>query len=866
MAAADTSKNGAVAANGVARNGVPKRGRTKKSAAVRPEGRPEVRYVSLAEETRRRYLNYALSVISSRALPDARDGLKPVQRRILYVMGRELSLAPGGKHAKCARIVGDTIGKYHPHGDSAAYDTLVRLAQDHSLRSPLVDGQGNFGSVLGLPAAAARYTEARLTAPAMSLMAELGKNTVPTRATYDAERTEPVVFPAAFPHLLVNGATGIAVGMATNVPPHNLREVVNSARYLVDNPDATVAQLMAKGIKGPDFPLGGRIVSDRADVRKAYEEGRGSIKVRAVWDFDPEDEKRKGRKKGRPARLVVDSLPYGVTSNSLVTELKQLAESRKIPQLLDADDETDRKHGLRIVLTVKTKEDADAVMAYLYKNTALEQNFAANLTALVPDDGADDGTAVDGGVFDGDGATAGFLPAEITDDAKDAAADGEFAAGLADGGEDVPLVPRRLSLKGLLRVFLDFRLNTVVRRLSHDLRVLRRRIHILEGFETLFSGIDKAIKLIRASTGKDDAREKLMAEFPLDSRQATAILDLQLYRISQLEIDVILGELAEKRAEADRLESLLGDEAALWSLIKDELKEIGERFGDRRRTTIGGSDEVEEFDPAKYIVREDTNVVLTREGWVKRLGTINSLDALRTREGDETLAVLGASTLDAVVVFAADGTAYTLPVDQIPASTGYGEPLGKHVKLDDGVRVVAAETTDKRFTPEDFEIEGTPTLGPHLFVATAGGQVCRVGLSNFRDPSTRGGRKYIRLQNGDRVVHVERVDGAGSVFLATKKARVLHFKVDAIPVLSGAGKGVKGIDLAKGDEVLGAKLCRRPGDALHVENVNGSELPFGQLKYTPTGRGGKGVKTSQRTGFKRVLDAAPELADWGAAK
>ena len=357
-----------------------------------------------------------------------------------------------------------------------------------------------------------------------------------------------------------------------------------------------------------------------------------------------------------------------------------------------------------------------------------------------------------------------------------------------------------------------------------------------------------------------------MAEFPLDSRQATAILDLQLYRISQLEIDVILGELAEKRAEADRLEGLLGDEAALWSLIKDELKEIGERFGDKRRTTLGGSDEVDEFDPTQYIVREDANVVLTREGWVKRLGTINALDALRTREGDGTLAVLGASTLDAVVFFAADGTAYTLPVDQIPASTGYGEPLGKHVKLDDGVRVVAAETTDARFTPADFEVDGTPALAPHLFVATALGQVCRVGLSNFRDPSTRGGRKYVRLQDGDRVVHVERVDGAGSVFLATKKARVLHFKVDAIPVLSGAGKGVKGIDLAQGDEVLGAKLCRRPGDALHVENVNGSELPFGQLKYTPTGRGGKGVKTSQRTGFKRVLDAAPELVDWEAAK
>ena len=258
-------------------------------------------------------------------------------------------------------------------------------------------------------------------------------------------------------------------------------------------------------------------------------------------------------------------------------------------------------------------------------------------------------------------------------------------SGWRTAGEDVPLVPRRLGLKGLLRVFLDFRLQTVTRRLTHDLRVLRRRIHVLEGFETLFSGIDKAIQLIRGSTGKDDAREKLMAEFPLDSRQATAILDLQLYRISRLEIDVILGELAEKRAEADRLETLLGSEPALWKLIREELKEIAEKFGDKRRTTLGGSDEIEEFDPTAYIVKEDTNVVLTRDGWVKRLGTINAIDALRTREGDATLAVLGASTLDAVVFFAEDGTAYTLPVEQIPASTGYGEPLGKHVKLDDGV-------------------------------------------------------------------------------------------------------------------------------------------------------------------------------------
>ena len=827
---------------------------------MRPEGRPEVRYISLAEETRRRYLNYALSVIGGRALPDARDGLKPVQRRILYVMGRELNLGPGSKTVKCLRIVGDTNGKYHPHGDASTYDTLVRMAQDHVMRVPLVDGQGNFSNVIGLPAAAARYTEARLTAPAASLMAELGKNTVPTRPTYDAERTEPVVFPAAFPHLLVNGATGIAVGMATNVPPHNLREVVNSACHLIDDPDATVAQLMQKGVKGPDFPLGGRIVSDRVDIRTAYEEGRGSIKVRAMWDFDPEDAKQKrGRKKSQPSRLVIDSLPHGVTSGGVIADLKALAESRKIPQMLGAEDETDRTHGLRIVVTVKGKEDAETVMAYLYKHTALEQNFAVNLTALVPDDEV---ARLD---EEDDGRDAETREAEAAAFAADGDDDPAEAA-LLDGGEDVPLVPRRLDLKQLLRVFLDFRLQTVTRRLQHDLRVLRRRIHLLEGYETLFSGIDKAIRLIRESSGKADAREKLMDAFPLDERQTNAILEMMLYKISRLEIDVILGELAEKRAEADRLETLLGDEGELWALIRSELKAIGDEYSDRRRTSLGGSDEVEEFDPTAYIVKEDTNVVLTRDGWIKRLGTINAVDALRTREGDETLCVLGASTLDAIVFFAEDGTAYTLPVEQIPASTGYGEPLGKHVKLDDGVKIVAAISTDSRFTPADFEIDGTPSLAPHLFVATEGGQVSRVGLSSFRDPSTRGGRKYLRLTDDDRVVHVERVDEAESVFLATNKARVLHFRVDSVPVLAGPGKGVKGIDLAKGDAVLGAQLCRRPGDALHVINANDKELPFGQMKYTVTGRGGKGVKTSQRTGFKSVIHDGPQLVDWGAAK
>lgn len=766
----------------------------------------QVQYASLAQETRRRYLNYALSVITSRALPDVRDGLKPVQRRIMYVMFNDLRLGADSKRRKSSKIAGDTIGNYHPHGDVAVYDAMVRLAQDFQLRYPLVDGQGNFGSVMGLPHAAARYTEARVTLLAEELMSELRFQTVDTRSNYDGTREEAVVLPARYPNLLVNGTQGIAVGMATNIPPHNLQEVVKACVHLIHTPKSTVAQLL-KYIKGPDFPLGGRIVADRRTLRNAYEEGRGSIKVRADWRFDRE------RRKAVPNRLVVFSVPYGVSTGPLIAELGDIVEGRKLPQLVDASDQTDEEHGLRIVLELASGADPDAVMAYLFKHTNLEQNYSFNFTCLIPN-------------------------------------------------EHGALAPSRCDLVDLLRYFLDFRFDVVRRRFEFLLAQLKRRIHILEGFEIVFNGLDKALRIIRRSKGKADAAVKLMQAFPLDADQTNAVLELQLYRISQLEIGHIREELKEKRAEAKRLERILASDKRLWKVVETELNEVAAEFGDARRTSIGSADEVTEYDPQAYIVRENTNVVVTRQGWLKRVGRLSRVESTRVREGDTVLDVLPANTLDHVILFSSDGVAYTLPVDQIPVSSGYGDPLSKHVRLGDGVNMVAGITTDARFTLEDQKKRGQPTPAPYLLIVTVHGQVMRLSLSSFRAPSTKVGRKYCRLRSGDSVVFVELIDEASTMFIASRKARVLHFRIKDVPILGAAGKGVKGIRLESGDEVIGAMQLSRPSDTLHAINTNGKQLSFGQMKYEVTSRGGKGVKTSMRNGFAEIVRPEIELVDW----
>lgn len=765
-------------------------------------------YVSISHESRRRYLNYALSVITARALPDVRDGLKPVQRRLLYAMFESLRLTHDGRYAKCMKICGETTGNFHPHGDVACYEALVRMAQTFTLRYPLVDGWGNFGSVMGLPPAAARYTEAKLTQLAGELMSELRFETIPYRPTYDAQREEPVVLPARYPNLLVNGTQGIAVGMATSIPPHNLGEVIDACIHLIGDRQATVAQVM-KYIKGPDFPLGGRIVTERKELRQTYEEGRGSIKVRAEWDFDKE------KRKPVNDRLVITSIPYGVETGSLMSVIGEIVATRKLPQLLDCSDHTDNENGLRLVLKIKPGSDASAVMAYLYKHTALEQNFAYNSTCLVPD-------------------------------------------------EKQALTPQRMNLVDMLLAFLDFRFDVVKRRFEYQLRQLKKRIHILNGFKIIFDGLDKALKIIRNSSGKADAARKLMAAFPLDAEQTNAILEMMLYKISQLEIDDILKELKEKKQQAAEIEAILASTKKLWRVVENELKEISEKYADKRRTALGSSEEVTEFNPEAYIVRENTNVVLTREGWIKRVGRLANVESTRVREGDEVLEVVPGSTLDHIVFFSSEGIAYTLRIDAVPASSGYGEPVAKHFRLGDGASFVAALTTDPRFTPVDEKVKGQEQPGPYLIVATASGQILRVPLSPFRATSTKAGRKYCKLQTGDKVVSVELQRDATSMFLASSQGRILHFAIEEVPVLSGAGKGVRGIRIADDDQVIGMTQLARPSDCLRVITTGDKELSFGQQKYEIASRGGKGIKTVQRTGFSKIIRPAIQLVDWSA--
>jgi DNA gyrase subunit A len=698
------------------------------------------------------------------------------------------------------------MGRYHPHGDSAIYEALVRLSQDWVMRAPLVHGEGNFGSVDGDPPAAYRYTEAKLTKVAESLLSELDQETVDLRDNYAGNRREPVVLPAQFPNLLVNGTSGIAVGMATNIPPHNLGEVLRACVHLIENPDASVAQLLDR-VKGPDFPLGGKIITDRTTLRTIYEEGRGSIKVQAEWKEEKLD-------KGR-TQIVITSIPYGIDKGQLEAAIALTIEERKIPQLTGWSNESNDKDGLRLVLELKPDTDSNLVMAYLYKHTELQKTISYNMTALVP------------------------------------------------GPDEATLVPRDgLSLKDILRHFLDFRLATVRRRFEYELRQLRRRIHILEGFKVIFNALDRAIKIIRESSGKSDAAEKLKAAFKLDDEQVTAILDAQLYKIAQLEIKKILDELKEKKARAEEIEAILASKRKLWGIIKNEMEALAEKYGERRKTRMASDEDVLDFDEEAYIVRENTNVVLTRDGWVKRVGRLAAVESTRVREGDAVVAVVPGSTLDHVVFFADDGTAYTMRINEVPASSGYGEPITKYFRLGDGVKVIAAVTTDPRFTPADGKPKGDTPGGPYLLVAASTGNVLRTPLSGFRLESTKVGRRFAKVDDGDRIVMVNLVGDETGVMLASRGGHLIHFEVDEVSILSGVGKGVIGIKLDDGDACIGGVLVGGRFDKLVVETESGKTQDFGPGAIKCQKRGGMGSKPGARTKFTAVLPSEIQLVNW----
>src|SRR5436189_2073931 len=574
------------------------------------------------------------------------------------------------KHRKCAKVVGDVMGSYHPHGDAALYETLVRMAQPFSLRYPVVDGSGNFGSLDGDSAAAMHYTECRLARLSDELLTEIDQTTVPFRPNYDGTKTEPVVLPSRIPNLLINGATGIAVGMATNIPPHNLTEVCTALIKLLDNPDLTSVQL-CRYVKGPDFPTGGEMLNSPDELKEIYKTGSGAIRLRATWEMGPETRAAK--------TIYITSVPYTANKSTLVERIADVALSRKLPPLLDVRDlSTD---DVRIAIELKKDADEKMVMAYIFKHTPLQTNFPVNLTSLVP----------------------------------------------TEGNPEVGR-PERLDLHQMLFYFLHFRLEVVTRRLEHELEALRKRIHILEGFEKVFDALDEILKIVRRSDGKADAAQAIMKRFELDADQTDAILELKIYRLARLEILIIRNELSDKRKRARQINALLRDEPGRWTMVRAELEEVMQKFGDKRRTAIASDSGEPEYSADDFIIEEDNVVIVSRDGWVKRQKEVKDLTTTRLREGDAVLAAFAGSTRATCVFLSNFGAAYTCRMIDMPASTGYGEPIQRLFKLKDGEKVVAALSLDARVVGNIAPRKEGAEAPVHAVAVSSDGYALRFGL------------------------------------------------------------------------------------------------------------------------------------------
>jgi DNA gyrase subunit A len=808
--------------------------------------------VSFAEAARSRYLNYALSVITSRALPDLRDGLKPVQRRILYAMWNDLHVTAESRYIKSAAVVGEVMKTYHPHGDQSIYDALVRMAQPFSLRQPLVEGYGNFGSIDGDPPAAMRYTECRLTRIAQTLLSELREQTVDFRPNYASTAEEPIVLPAQFPNLLVNGVAGIAVGMATNIPPHNLKEVCSALLALLDNRELPLERLL-KSIHGPDFPTGGVILNSAEEIRQIYATGQGTIKLRGVYEPHPD----------RAGALLITAIPYGIEKDALVERIGELIAKGQVPQLTNVKDlSTD---DVRILLELKPGANAEAALAYLFKNSPLQINFNINLTCLLPAEGA------------------------------------EVA------------IPSRLDLKTILQQFLDFRLEIVTRRLRFELKNLLERIHVLEGFAIVFKNLDEAIRIIRQSDGKADAAPKLMERFELSAIQADAILETKLYRLGKLEIRDILDELAQKRRRAKEIKQLLEDEPARWQIIRGELKQIAQTFGDARRTKIEVPAAPQEFREEDYIIDEDAWVIVTRDGWTKRQKSFTDVASIRVRDDDRVGWIYRARARQTLTFFTDRGIAYTMRVNDIPMTTGHGEPIQKQFAFEDQEHIVGVVCHDPRCLPDPSkhpqtaprlvqrlladDLDDAPSehasgsnghspngangngaltglpAPPYALALTAGGKVLRFALAPLAAVSTRKGRLVVRLDSGftrDLVVGVEATDGSENVCLATRSARVLIFPVTEANIVAGAARGVNAIRLDAKDRVIGFVLAGKKREGLTVRTNRGATQIVRATKYPVTSRGGKGYAILQRGSLEAVLpeeaEPVPALEEFGDAQ
>src|SRR5690554_3910808 len=745
--------------------------------------------VRVSDEMKRSYIDYAMSVIVDRALPDVRDGLKPVQRRILYGM-YELGLRPDRPHRKSARIVGDVMGKYHPHGDAAIYDAMVRMAQDFSYRYPLVDGHGNFGSVDGDPPAAMRYTEARLSRIAMEMLRDIDKETVDFVPNFDESLQQPVVLPARFPNLLVNGAAGIAVGMATNIPPHNLTEVIDGLIMLIDNPEATTEELM-RVVRGPDFPTGAQILG-RDGIKQAYTTGRGRLKVRGKARIE---QMSNGRQ-----RIIITELPFQVNKANLIAKIAELYRNKELEGISDLRDESDRT-GMRIVIDLRRDANARVILNRLYRHTQLETTFGVIMLALV---------------------------------------DGE---------------PRVLSLKEMLGHYLKHQEEVVIRRTRYELRKAEERAHILEGLRIALDHIDEIIALIRASKTDAEAKQGLMERFGLTEKQAVAILDMQLRRLTGLEREKIEEEYQQLLKTIARLREILGDINLVYEVIRTELEEIKEKYGDERRTEIvAAADEIEEED---LIADEDVVITMTHFGYIKRLPTTayrpqrrggRGITAAGTKDDDFIEHLFVTSTHSYVLFFSNKGKVYRVKGYDIPEAgrTARGSAIVNLIDLPRDERIQTAIPV-KEYDEDHF-----------LVMATKKGVIKKTPLSEYDSP--RHGLIGINLDEDDELVDVRLTDGSEHILLVTAQGQAVRFPEDTVRPMGRATRGVIGVRLDDGDHVVAMDVVRPGADLLVV-----SELGYGKRtdlnEYRVTNRGGKGVRTLQVVEKNGPIVAASVVRD-----
>ena len=741
---------------------------------------PRIIPVKIEEELKTSFLDYAMSAITARALPDVRDGLKPSQRRILVAMN-DLNLAPGRGFRKCAKISGDTSGNYHPHGDEGVYATLVHLAQDFRLRYPLVDGQGNFGSIDGYPPAAMRYTEARMTTATVEMLAELDRDTVDMVDNYDETRTEPSVLPSRFPNLLCNGSVGISVAYATKIPPHNVTEICDALAALIDEPEMTIDALM-EHVKAPDFPTGG-VIHGMAGVRRAYRTGQGIIQLRARTHVE---ELRDGRE-----RIIVTEIPFLVDKSTLLEKMADLVRNKVVDEISNLRDESGRD-GLRIVIELKRGAQSEVVLNQLFSHSMLQQNFGVNAIAIV------------------------------------------------DGR------PERLNLKRLCEHYLSHRHEVVLRRTRFDLSRAEARAHLLEGLRVALDNIDDVIELIRSSADPAEARGRLMGGFELSEIQANAILSMPLQRLTGLERDKIEAEYQELQEAIGHFRAVLDSRDLQMGILKEELSEVRERFGDDRRTEIVYS--AEEFDVEDLIPREDMVVTISREGYVKRMSPSSyrtqhrggrGVTGMRTKEEDFVERLFIASTHSYILFLTARGQCHWLKVYRIPEGerTARGRPLVNLLQLDQGDEVRAVVPVDA-FTEDRF-----------LFTATRKGVVKKTVLSAYGNVR-RDGIIALKIQNDDDLIGAGLVEPGQDVLLATREGMAVRFSEKDVRSMGRVSTGVKGIDLRGADEVVEMVVLGEQGTLLTVcENGYGKRTECSE--YPRRRRGGKGVidiKTSDRNG------------------